>query len=96
MNWFIVVYFLVNGSWIEADQLGKEGWSPFTQPSYEICIKKINESNIRFKRIAEYRDIEVDINFNCECRKNIERPNKINCKPRNWFQLLWDKFILIK
>ena len=96
MNWFIVVYFLINGSWIEADKLEKEGWSPITQPSYEICIQKINESNNRFKKIAEYREIDVDINFRCECRKNIEQPNKINCKPRNWLQQLWDKLILIK
>ena len=41
MNWFIVVYFLVNGSWIEADQLEKEGWSPISQSSYEICINKL-------------------------------------------------------
>ena len=96
MNWFIVVYFLVNGSWIEADQLEKEGWSPISQPSYEICIQKINESNTRFKKIADYREIEVDINFKCECRKNIEQPNEISCKSRNWFQQLLDKFILIK
>ena len=96
MNWFIVVYFLVNGSWIEADQIDKEGWSPSVQPNYEICIKRINESNNRFKKIAEYREIEVDINFKCECRKNTEQPNEINCKPRNWFQQLWDKFILVK
>ena len=96
MNWFIVVYFLVNGSWIEADQIDKEGWSPSVQPNYEICIERINESNDRFKKIAEYREIEVDINFKCECRENLEQPNKINCKPRNWFQQIWDKFILIK
>ena len=96
MNWFIVVYFLVNGSWIEADKLEKEGWSPITQSSYEICIKKINESNNRFKKISEYREIEVDISFKCECRINIEQPNKINCKPRNWFQKIWDKLILVK
>ena len=41
MNWFIVVYFLLNGTWIEADKLGKEGWSPITQANYEVCIKKI-------------------------------------------------------
>ena len=93
MNWFIVVYFLVNGSWIEADNLEKEGWSPISQPNYEVCTRKINESNIRFKKIAEYREIEVDINFKCECRENIEQPNEINCKPRNWFQQLWDKFV---
>ncbi len=96
MNWFIVVYFLVNGSWIEADQIDKEGWSPIVQENYEICIKRINESNNRFKKIAEYREIEVDINFKCECRENIEQPNEKNCKPRNWFQQLWDKFILVK
>ena len=73
MNWFIVVYFLVNGSWIEADKLEKEGWSPIEQPSYEICIKKINESNERFIKIAEYREIELNIKFQCECRKNIEQ-----------------------
>ena len=96
MNWFIVVYFLVNGLWIEADQVGKEGWSPIIQPSYEICIKKINETNDRFKKIAEYREIDVDISFRCECRKNVEQPNKINCKPRNWLQQLLDKLIIDK
>ena len=96
MNWFIVVYFLVNGSWVEADLIDKEGWSPSVQPHYEICIKRIKESNNRFKKIAEYREIEVDINFKCECRENIEQPYEINCKPRNWFQQLWDKFILVK
>ena len=53
MNWFIVVYFFVNGSWVDADKLNKEGWSPIIQPTYEICINKINESNIRFKKIAD-------------------------------------------
>ena len=51
MNWFIVVYFLVNGTWIEADLLNKEGWSPILQPNYEICIDKINETNNRFIKI---------------------------------------------
>ena len=92
MNWFIVVYFLIQGSWIEADQLGKEGWSPITQPSYEICIQKINDSNYRFKKIAEYRQTELDIKFQCECRKNLEQRDTINCKPRNWLQKFWDKF----
>ena len=91
MNWFLVVYFLVNGLWIEADQLGKEGWSPITQPNYKVCIQKINESNQRFKKIAEYRETELDIKFKCECRKNIERPKEINCKTKNWFQKIWDK-----
>ena len=59
MNWFIVVYFLVSGSWIEADQLGKEGWSPITQPNYKVCIQKINESNERFKKIADYRENSI-------------------------------------
>ena len=95
MNWFIVVYFLVNGSWIEANQLGKDGWSPITQPSYDVCIQKINESNNRFKKIAEYREIEVDINFKCECRKSIEKPNEINCKSRNWLQKIYDELFLI-
>ena len=80
MNWFLVVYFLVNGSWIEADQLSKEGWSPITQPNYKVCIQKINESNQRFKKIAEYRETELDIKFKCECRKNLEQSKKINCK----------------
>ena len=91
MNWFLVVYFLVSGSWIEADQLGKEGWSPITQPNYKVCIQKINESNQRFKKIADYRETELDIKFKCECRKNLEQPNEINCKTRNWFQKIWDK-----
>jgi len=96
MNWFIVVYFLVKGTWIEGDVLEKEGWSPIIQPSYEVCIQKINESNTRFIKIAEYRDIKLDIKFKCECRKNIEASNVINCKNRNWFQKVYDKILLIK
>ena len=96
MNWFIVVYFLVNGSWVDADKLNKEGWSPIIQPTYEICINKINESNIRFKKIADYREIDLDIKFQCECRKNIDNPKEINCKDRNWFQKIYDKLFLIK
>ena len=96
MEWFLVVYFLVNGSWIEADKINKEGWSPIVQPTYNVCIEKINDSNERFRKIADYREIEVDIKFKCECRENIEQSNEINCKTRNWFQQLWDKFILIK
>ena len=96
MNWFIVVYFLINGSWIEADQLKKEGWSPIVQPNYEICIQKINDSNKRFKKIADYREIERDIKFQCECRENLDNTNEINCKPRNWFQKIYDNLFLIK
>ena len=80
MNWFIVVYFFVSGSWVEADKIGKEGWSPIVQDSYYNCIEKINKSNNRFKKIAEYREIELDIKFTCECRKDIEDPKIINCK----------------
>ena len=94
MNWFIVVYFLINGSWIEADNLKKEAWSPIEQPSFEICIQKINESNDRFIKIAEYRETELDIKFQCECRQNIDKPNKINCKNRNWFQKIYDRLFL--
>ena len=96
MNWFIVVYFLVNGSWVEADKIGKEGWSPIVQDSYYNCIEKINKSNNRFKKIAEYREIELDIKFTCECRKDIEDPKIINCKERNWFQKIYDKLFLIE
>ena len=92
MNWFIVVYFLVNGNWIEADQLDKDGWSPIAQQSYDVCIQKTNESNERFIKIADYRETEVDIKFECECRKSLEKPNEINCKSRNWFQKLFDRF----
>ena len=96
MNWFIVVYFLINGSWVEADKLNKEGWSPIIQSEYKICIAKINESNNRFIKIAENRNIEVDIMFKCECRKSIEQPDEINCKPRNWFQKILDKIVIIE
>ena len=96
MNWFIVVYFLVNASWVDADKLDKEGWSPILQPTYEVCINKINESNSRFKKIADYREIDLDIKFQCECRKNINNPKEINCKDRNWFQKIYDKLFLIK
>ena len=96
MEWFIVVYFLVNGSWIEADKLNKEGWSPIVQSHYNICIEKINDTNQRFIKIADYREIELDIKFKCECRENLERPEKINCKKRNWFQKIYDNLFLIK
>ena len=96
MNWFIVVYFFVNSNWIEADQLNKEGWSPSIQPNYETCIQKINDSNKRFKKIAEYREIELNIKMQCECRENIESTKIINCKKRNWFQKIYDKLFLIK
>ena len=96
MNWFIVVYFLINGSWVDADKLDKEGWSPILQPTYEVCINKINESNSRFKKIADYREIDLDIKFQCECRKNINNPKEINCKDRNWFQKIYDQLFLIK
>ena len=96
MNWFIVVYFLINGSWVDADKLDKEGWSPILQPTYEVCINKINESNNRFKKIADYREIDLDIKFQCECRKNINNPKEINCKDRNWFQKIYDQLFLIK
>ncbi len=96
MNWFIVVYFFINGNWIEADQLNKEGWSPSLQPNYETCIQKINDSNERFIKIAEYREIELDIKMQCECRKNIESPKIINCEERNWFQKIYDRLFLIK
>ena len=94
MDWFIVVFFLVNGSWIEADLLKKEGWSPIIQPSYSICIKKTIETNNRFEKIAKFKNTELDIKFQCECKKNIEKPNEINCKQRNWFQKIWDKIII--
>ena len=96
MEWFLVVYFLVNGSWIEADKINKEGWSPIVQPTYNVCIEKINDSNERFRKIADYRETELDIKFKCECRKNIESINIINCKERNWFQKIYDKLFLIK
>ena len=96
MEWFLVVYFLVNGSWIEADKINKEGWSPIVQPTYNVCVEKINDSNERFRKIADYRETELDIKFICECRKKTESTNKINCKERNWFQKIYDKLFLIK
>ena len=96
MEWFLVVYFLVNGSWIEADKINKEGWSPIVQPTYSVCIEKINDSNERFRKIADYRETELDIKFKCECRKKNESTNIINCKERNWFQKIYDKLFLIK
>ena len=96
MNWFIVVYFFVNGLWVEADKLDKEGWSPSKQPSYSICIERINNANKNFKHIAKSRNTELDIKMQCECRENIESPEIINCKERNWFQKIYDKLLLIK
>ena len=96
MDWFIVVYFLINSSWIEADKINKEGWSPIVQPTYNVCVEKINESNERFRKIADYRKTELDIKFECECRKSNINTNIINCKDRNWFQKIYDKLFLIK
>ena len=96
MSWFIVVLFLVNGAWVEAEKIGKEGWSPIIQKDYYTCIEKINESNKRFQKIAEYREIKLDIKFQCECKKNIENPERINCKDRNWYQKIYDKLFLIE
>ena len=90
MNWFLVVYFLVNGIWVEADTIDKEGWSSVIQPNYDICEKKIDEANARFTKIAEFKNIELDIMFKCECKTNIKKPDLINCKERNWFQKIWD------
>jgi len=95
MNWFIVVYFLVNGAWIEAEKLDKEGWSSIVQSDYYTCLDKINESNARFKKIADYREIELDIIFKCECKKDVQNPDQINCKERNWIQKIYDKIFLI-
>ena len=96
MSWFIVVLFLVNGAWVEAEKIGKEGWSPIIQKDYYTCIEKINESNKRIQKIAEYREIKLDIKFQCECKKNIENPERINCKDRNWYQKIYDKLFLIE
>ena len=96
MEWFLVVYFLINGSWIEADKINKEGWSPIVQPTYNVCIEKINDSNERFRKIADYRETELDIKFKFECRKKNKSTNIINCKERNWFQKIYDKLLLIK
>ena len=96
MNWFIVVYFLVNGSWIEADKLNKEGWSSTLETNYENCAQKAYDANKRFERIAEHKKIELNIKMECECRINAENPDLIYCKERNWFQKIYDKLFLIK
>ena len=96
MEWFIVVYFLVKGNWIEADKLDKEGWSPIIQTNYYECIERINDSNERFKKISDYREIDLDIKFTCECRENKENLNIKNCKERNWLLKIYDKLFLIK
>ena len=92
MNWYLIVFFLANGNWVEADLLEKEGWSPIVQESFQICSKKMKDANERFQKIAEFKNIEVDIKFNCECRENIINPDEINCKKRNWFQKTLDRF----
>ena len=41
----------------------------------------MNQMN-RFKKIAEYREIDLNIKFKCECIINIRKTSKeINCKP---------------
>ena len=88
MEWFLVVYFLVNGSWVEADKIKKDGWSPIVQPTYNVCIEKINDSNERFRKIADYREIKLDIKFKCECRIKKESTNIGRWKDKNTF-ILW-------
>lgn len=92
MGWFIVVFFLVNAEWIDADRLEKEGWSKIAQPSYQECRVKIKEMNTRFEKIAIYREVDLTIKFECECLNN--NTNQVNCKPRNWFQKkIYDKYL---
>ncbi len=95
MNWFLVVFFLVNGSWIEAEKLDKEGWSSTIQPSYKVCLNKMKEINNRFEDIAKYKKIELSIKFECKCLENINNLDIKNCKPRNWFQKkIFDRFFV--
>ena len=94
MNWFIVVYFLIGDSWINAEKLNKEGWSKIKQPNFAICLKKINEANKRFEKIAESKNTKLDIKFKCECLENVENIDQINCKPRNFFQRILDNLKL--
>jgi len=72
-------------------QLSAQGHSITVIDQSSEFIQKINESNERFKKIADYRETKLDIMFKCECRKNLEQPDEINCKTRNWFQKIWDK-----
>ena len=60
------------------------------KPHY-LGIDKINEANQRFRKIAEYKKIELDIKFQCECKKNIESPEQIECKERNWYQKIYKR-----
>tara|TARA_B100000686_G_scaffold334550_1_gene401965 strand:+ start:603 stop:893 length:291 start_codon:yes stop_codon:yes gene_type:complete len=96
MSWFLVVYFLVNGSWVEADLLEKEGWSPIHQENYEICIDKIKKANERFEKISEFKNVKLDIKFKCECRENQNNLDLIECKKSNWIKKFWDNLILFK
>ena len=38
MKWFLVVYFVVGGEWVSAENLGKEGWYRIQYPDAESCI----------------------------------------------------------
>ena len=66
MKWFLVVYFLVNGEWIEAGKLNKEGWWAVEKESKQTCLEKMNFANNNLKRIADYRQIVLDTKFECE------------------------------
>jgi len=66
MKWFLVVYFLVNGEWIEAGKLNKEGWWAVEKENKEVCLEKMNFANYNLKRIADYRQIVSNVKFECE------------------------------
>ena len=66
MKWFLVVYFLVNGEWVEAGKLNKEGWWAIEKESEKVCLEKMNFANYNLKRIADYRQIVPDVKFACE------------------------------
>ena len=42
-------------------------------PTTKFAFKKLMKPMNVFIKIADYREIEVDIKFECECRENLEK-----------------------
>ena len=67
MEYLLVVYILMNGTWVRGDEL--EGWASIAYPSEQICLER--------KATAEALQVELktrnprahDKRFECEPRE---------------------------
>lgn len=38
MDWWLSVFFLINGVWVPGNEVSPEGWSPRAYPTQEECL----------------------------------------------------------